>query len=183
MSISKGTPQKEYRTARLLFQARLLGHAGQLYTLIDSSREHLRPWMPWEKHTTSVEDSYQYLQKAIEDWNNQTIFDFSVFELNSGKMVGSFGLHTINWNRQSCELGYWLGEEFQGRGFATECVKLGEKIALEIGLHRIVITCDRGNHRSQQVARRNGYRLEANFIDHAPDQDTMQFVKFVNAPK
>ncbi len=184
MSTSKVTPQKEYRTARLLFQARLLGHAGQLFSLVDCSREHLRPWMPWEKHTTSVNDSLQYLKKAIDDWNEQTIFDYSVFEISSGKMIGSFGLHTIQWNRKSCELGYWLGAQFQGQGFASESVKLGEDIALEIGLHRVVIACDRLNQRSQQVARRNGYRLEAKLIDHAPSgegmQDTMQFVKFVN---
>jgi len=184
MDVKKLKPQKLYQTERLSLQARSLNHADKLFALVDRSREHLKPWMPWAESTLAVDDSRQYLENALAWWDRFTVFDFSVFEISSGQLIGSFGLHTLNWEYKTCELGYWLGHEFQGQGFVSECVKLGEQIALELGFHRVLITSDRLNQRSQQVARRNGYKLEATQIDHCIDRgnlrDTVQYVKLLN---
>jgi len=184
MDIKKIKPQKLYQTERLSFQARSLNHADKLFSLVDRSREHLKPWMPWAEATLTIGDSRKYLENTLAWWDRFTVFDFSVFEIRSGKMVGSFGLHTLNWEYKTCELGYWLGHDFQGLGYASECVKLGEQIAFELGFHRVLIISDRLNKRSQRVARRNSYKLEATQIDHCIDRgnlrDTVQYVKLLN---
>jgi hypothetical protein len=119
-------------------------------------------------------------------WDKGTTFDFSVFEKSSARMIGSFGLHSIDWELQKCELGYWLGKEFEGKGYASEAVSMGEKLALELGFHRILITCDGRNIRSQNVPIRSGYKLESIQIDEMKNRgywrDTHQFVKLINPP-
>jgi RimJ/RimL family protein N-acetyltransferase len=39
-------------------------------------------------------------------------------------LVGSIGLKNMDLINKKANLGYWIGEEYWGRGIATECVGL-----------------------------------------------------------
>ena len=184
MSALYQEPDKNIIGERILLKKRNPEQATQMFALIDKNREHLRTWMPWEENTKTVEHSKAYLDLAVGWWESRKAFDFSLFEKSSSEMIGSFGLHSLNWDKKTCELGYWIDSSFQGKGYISEAVLLGEKIALELGFHRIVVTCDRLNKKSQQVPQRLGFKLEAVKIDECIDRgrnrDTLQFVKLIN---
>lgn len=171
--------------SRIRLLARSQDQAAELFMLVDRNREHLRPWMPWEKTTTAIEDSVNYIQVTQSWWDQGTSFDFAVFEKSTSKMIGSCGLHSVNWNKKSCELGYWINQSHEGQGYVTEAVQLCETLASELEMHRLIITCDRLNRRSQHIPKRLGYHLEAVQIDecmnhHGQERDTLQFVKLLN---
>lgn len=179
------SPPKIVEGKRIRLIARHNDQASEMFALVDKNRKSLGRWMPWEKETQSVADSLSYLELAQLWWTEGTTFDFSVFDKLNNKMVGSFGLHSINWIKKSCEIGYWLDEAYQGRGYISEAVLLGEEMALNLGFHRLVITCDRLNQRSQNIPRRLRYRLESLQIDecidhHGQHRDTLRFVKLLN---
>lgn len=181
-------PSKIIEGGRVRLVARSKDQASEMFSLINKNREHLGQWMPWEKSTQKVEDTLAYMELAESWWNQFTTFDFSVFEKASNKLIGSFGLHSLNWSKQTCELGYWIDEASQGKGYITEAVLMGEKIALDLGFHRVLITCDRLNTRSKRIPEKLGYRLEAIQIDecidhHGQQRDTLQFVKLLNPKK
>ena len=81
-------------------------------------------------------------------------------------------------SRCTTALGYWLGEEFQGRGLVTAaCRRLVAHSFDVLRLHRVEIRCAVENHRSRAIPERLGFRLEGRFreaewlydhwVDHA----------------
>jgi ribosomal-protein-serine acetyltransferase len=74
-------------------------------------------------------------------------------------------------------LGYWLGEEYQGKGLVTAaCRALVEHAFGELGLNRVVISCATENEKSCAIPERLGFRREGierqaewlydHFVDH-----------------
>jgi hypothetical protein len=58
-------------------------------------------------------------------------------------------------------VGYWLGEQYQGKGLVTAaCRALVEHAFFELGLNRAVILCATENEKSCAVAERLGFRRE-----------------------
>lgn len=180
------SPPKVVEGKRIRLIARHSDQASEMFALVDKNRKSLGRWMPWEKETQQVGDSLAYLELAQLWWTEGTAFDFSVFDKATNKMIGSFGLHSINWIKKSCDIGYWLDESHEGHGYITEAVLLGEEMAFNLGFHRLSITCDRLNQRSQNIPRRLQYRLESLQIDecfnhYGERRDTLRFVKLLNA--
>lgn len=177
-------PEKIIHGERIILKVRDLNQAAEMYELIDRNRDHLRPWFPWENTTKTVEDSKSFITLALEWWEKKSCFDYSIYEKSSDTLIGSFGLHSINWSKRTCAFGYWLDQRQEGKGYATEATLLGEKIAADLGFHRIIITCDRSNTRSQNIPRRLGYKKEALLVDEGVGsgkmRDTLQFVKLLN---
>lgn len=177
-------PPKQIIGERIFLKARSIVQSEEVFALTDANREHLRPWMPWEATTLRVEDTLRYLSQAEKWWEKGEMFDYSLYEKPSNKLIGSFGLHNIDWGKRTCHLGFWIDQEKQGKGYIAEAMKLGESAALNLGFHRIVMTCDRLNTRSAAVAHRNGYKLEATLLDECKHlgrmRDTLQFVKLLN---
>lgn len=177
-------PPREIETERLLLRARDVNQAREMFSLIQSSREHLRPFMPWEEQTLEINDSKDYLALATSWWEAGRNFDFSVYDKATHQMVGSFGLHTIDWETRTCHVGFWMGAAFTGKGYVSEALRKGEELARQLGFHRLVLTCDARNHKSAAVAHRNDYRLEARQLDETVDRgrtrDTLCFVKLLN---
>jgi ribosomal-protein-serine acetyltransferase len=85
-----------------------------------------------------------------------------LFLKGTGTLVGSSGLHRINWNVPRVEIGYWVRTKYAGKGYITEAVNGITAFAiLELGAKRVEIRCDSENARSAQVARRCGFAHEA----------------------
>jgi RimJ/RimL family protein N-acetyltransferase len=79
-----------------------------------------------------------------------------------GEAVGGIGFDLkTDVERYSAEVGYWLGEEFWGRGICTAALKGGTPYALETyGLNRIFAVPFAHNLASIRVLEKAGYRRE-----------------------
>ncbi|GAA5345424.1 ribosomal-protein-serine acetyltransferase [Planifilum fimeticola] len=134
-------------------------HAGAIFRLVDANRDHLRPWFFWVDETKNVSDSEQFVQKALEGFARGTEIHLGIWV--DGEMAGIVGAHTIDRIKCYAEIGYWLGERFQGRGIVTRAVRaLIDELLGERGLNRVEIRCAASNRRSQGVAERLGFRRE-----------------------
>ena len=79
----------------------------------------------------------------------------------NGELVGGCGIHINQFRTFIGEIGYFLDEEYWGKGIATKAIKLLEKIGFEkLGLKRIEILMDPRNKNSEQVAIKCGYNKE-----------------------
>lgn len=179
-------PLTEYSSERLIFRARAVNQAKELYRLINRNRQNLNPWMPWVEGTRAVEHTLQYIEMISGFWDKGDTFDYSMFDKATNKLIGSFGFHTINWNNKTSHMGYWIDKDFEGKGLITEAIKESEKWARELGFRRLCLTCDARNIRSKNSALRNGFVLEGQFVDEVLSRgewrDTLRFVKFLNDP-
>ena len=57
-------------------------------------------------------------------------------------------------------IGYGIRPSERGKGYGTRQLALVLEKARELGLHRVMISCDRANIASARVAVHNGARLE-----------------------
>jgi [ribosomal protein S5]-alanine N-acetyltransferase len=79
-----------------------------------------------------------------------------------GEAVGGIGVHPRkDVERHSAEIGYWLGEDFWGRGIASAAVrKLSQHALREPDLYRIFATVFASNPASARVLEKAGFVRE-----------------------
>jgi RimJ/RimL family protein N-acetyltransferase len=69
-------------------------------------------------HPYTIQDAQEFLQRAVSEQPEMTF----CIEID-GAAVGGIGVHPgQDVHRQTAELGYWLSQEFWGRGIMTEAV-------------------------------------------------------------
>src|ERR671938_1340165 len=76
-------------------------------------------------------------------------------------LVGSIGLKNIDLINKKADLGYWIGQEYWGRGIATECVGLIIDYAFyssDLGLREIIAYVFPENKASIRVLEKNGMK-------------------------
>ena len=80
---------------------------------------------------------------------------------SDGDIIGTIGLNSIDYENRSCGVGYWVSEEFAGKGIATRCCsRLIDHCFNDLNLHRFVLEAAIENIASCRVAEKLGLRLE-----------------------
>jgi len=135
------------------------GNADEVFEVIDRNREYIKPWLPWVNGTYSSYDTRQ----TIEEWKNglkgKNDYTFGIFL--GGNYIGNMGLHDAKSDNNSAMIGYWLAENYQGRGIMTDCVRVLTDFGFnELDLNRIYITAASGNKKSRAIPERLGYAQE-----------------------
>jgi ribosomal-protein-serine acetyltransferase len=140
---------------------------------VDANREHLRPWMFWVDDTRTVSDSEIFVRKALEGFARGTEIHLGIWV--DGQLAGILGANTIDPVKCYAEIGYWLGERFQGRGIMTRSVRaLIDYLLGERRLNRVEIRCAASNRRSRAVAERLGFRQEGRLKRASPARDEFE---------
>jgi ribosomal-protein-serine acetyltransferase len=133
--------------------------AFSLFRLIDDERVRLGRWLPWVEETRTERDSARFIADATEERRRRRSLVLAVGV--EGVLLGTIGLHYVEWFDRSAELGYWIASSVEGRGYVTRAAKLVVGFAFgTVGLHRIVVRCAVGNDRSCRVAERLGMQRE-----------------------
>lgn len=152
-----------------------LQDASAVFNLIENSRVTLSEWLPWVKHTNTIDDVQNYFLSCINRLENNNGFDLCIHYNNS--IVGLIGLHKIDHQNKLTSIGYWLDNEYHGKGIMTKAVDaLCNYCFNELQLNRIEIACATENTKSQNIPKRLGFTLEGTlrqrellngkFIDH-----------------
>jgi len=150
-------------------------HAQELSDLTDRNRDHLRAWLPWVDRSRTVEDRKNFIRTALKQFAENNGFQAGIWY--DGRLAGVVGYHGIDWQNCSTTLGYWLGEEYQGKGLMTAaCRALVDHAFVEIGLNWVGIACAVENEKSRAIPERLGFRQEGvrrqaewlydHFVDH-----------------
>ncbi len=109
-------------------------------------------------HPYTLEDAREWIRLSGEE-NPQISFAIVV----DGEAVGGIGLILKDdIDRCGAEIGYWLSEEFWGRGIMTEAVRVLTDWGFEnFALSRIYAGVLEWNPASMRVLEKAGYRFEA----------------------
>ena len=132
--------------------------AETLFALVDAERERLRRWLPWVDGVRTAEDERAWL-KAVLSSAGLKEEGYGIWD--RGELAGGAGMHLDSLN-DGADIGYWLGQSFEGRGLVTRaCRALIDRAFLELRLHRITIHAAPDNARSRAVPERLGFTQEA----------------------
>lgn len=121
---------------------------------------NLRDMFP---HPYTLADAEWWISKEMAD---PASTNFAV--VVDGAAVGAIGLILYtDVYRRSAEIGYWLGEEFWGRGIITEAVRAVTDYAFSnLDLCRIYAGVFEWNLPSMRVLEKAGYQFEARLKKH-----------------
>ncbi len=163
------SPAYRIETPRLVLRCWHPTDAMRLKEAVDSSVEHLRPWMPW------AADDPQPLQNRVElirHWRSQfdrgEDFVYGVFDRAELFVLGGTGLHGRVGPR-GLEIGYWIRVSHINQGCATELAAALTTVAFRVhGVDRMEIHCNVANVRSAAVPRKLGYQHEATLHRREP---------------
>lgn len=125
---------------------------------IVSNREYLLPWIgPWIQQEPIGLDARrallsEWVEKYPVEGANQAIGIFC-----AGQLVGGTGLHDRN-EPHDVEIGYWVDEEWQGRGIATRVTKALTDYAFRFPeVHRVLLKHKVDNIRSRRIPEKLGF--------------------------
>ena len=103
--------------------------------------------------------TYIDLQNSYQPFEKDRVFELAIERKEDGKVIGFLGL--ICQDQGQAEIGWALGVDYRGRGYATEAARaLMDYGVNSLGLHRIHADTGTGNHASWKMMERLGMRRE-----------------------
>jgi RimJ/RimL family protein N-acetyltransferase len=176
------TPPYRIETERLVIRCYDPEDAPLLKAAVDSSIQHLLPWMPWARfEPQSVEEKVQLCRMFRGQFDLDQNYVYGIFSPDETEQLGGSGLHP-RANEGSLEIGYWVALGSIGRGIATEVTAVLTRAGIELaGLDRVDIQVEPTNDRSLAIPRKLGFtedgrlrrRLEADEAE--PRRDSVVF--------
>ena len=141
-----------------------LGDGDELFELIDRNRLYLRQWLPWLDNVTRSDDTRAFIRAAQSQVSKNNGAQLAIrFD---GRIIGIIGHHQIDWRNRLMSLGYWVGQEFQGKGLVTTATRALVGHAFdEVHLNRVEIRCAVRNRKSRAIPIRLGFRQEGQLRD------------------
>ena len=128
--------------------------AEDLYNL--AKNPNIGPNAGWPPHK-SVEESLNVIKNIFSQKETYAI----IYE---GKIVGCVGFlfypnFNHDWGKDSVELGYWVGEEYQNRGICTKASKiLIQRAFKDLNIKAIYATYYIDNLKSKRVLEKLGFK-------------------------
>lgn len=162
-------PAYRIETSRLVLRCWNPLDAFLLKEAIDTSIDHLSPWMPWANDEPEpAEAKIQRLRKWRALFDLGQDFVFGIFNQAEDRVMGGTGLHTrVMGNAR--EIGYWIRADEINRGYATEAAAALVKVAFEIDLvDRVEVHCEPANVRSYSVPKKLGFTHDATLRKRTP---------------
>jgi len=69
-----------------------------------------------------VESALAWIQNHDENFISDKSYEFAITDKLTGEIYGAIGLSNHK-NNKNGEIGYWIGEDYWGKGYATEALR------------------------------------------------------------
>jgi RimJ/RimL family protein N-acetyltransferase len=155
-------------TPRLLIREFTAGDIEAVHAY--SSLPEVTQFLIWGPN--SLEQSKQSILAFLDDQKEKqrNNFDLAVVLKQVRKrgekrrLAGAVGLKLVDWDNRTAEIGYVLHPDYWGTGYAAEAAHAVMAAAFhDLGLQRIVASCDQRNKASARVMEKLGMRREGAF--------------------
>jgi RimJ/RimL family protein N-acetyltransferase len=176
------TPPYRIATPRLVLRCWEPRDAPLLKDAVDTSIEHLLPWMPWAAYEPqSLEQKVELLRHFRGRFDLGQDFVYGIFDRDESAVVGGTGFH-LRVGPGAYEIGYWIRASRAGEGLGSEATAALTRVAFELtDVARIEIRCDPANERSRAIPRKLGYTEEATLrrrLDYPEPRDVVVYSLF-----
>lgn len=155
---------------RLIIRTYTRDDIEEVYRVINETRDHLIPWLPW------CRSGYRDMDAATQEIVNQIMelrdpmklhrVIFGVYLKSTGELIGGSGIHDIRRDTASCETGYWVTKKHTRKGYTEEACRRTISWAMQsqdkggMGLRRVRIYCSNLNTGSAKLIEKLAIRKE-----------------------
>lgn len=113
----------------------------------------------------SIEDALGWIALHQDNFNADRFYEFAVTDKASGELYGAVALSN-NQRFSNGEIAYWIGEEYWGKGYATEAAQAVIDFAFEVkGFHKVFARYFQSNPASGKVMQKMGMKEEGVLIE------------------
>ncbi len=134
-----------------------------LLKLYQDNQDFLQPWEPLRSASFFTLGNIAFMIQADQEAARaDEAYAFGLFLAGSNRLIGRYRLSwTMRGFAETANLGYFLAEDYNGRGYSTRAVKRVVRFAFEeLGLHRVAAATLTNNLGSQKVLEKAGFRRE-----------------------
>jgi diamine N-acetyltransferase len=124
-------------------------------------RRHLGVWLPF-----SLAQEERWFERHLEQLERKELVLLAI-EADEGVLIGSIGLHQIDWKNRHAELGIAIGEKaYWNRAYGTDAIRTLLKLAFrEMNMHRVQLRVDADNARAIHCYEKAGFKKEGGLRD------------------
>ena len=109
-------------------------------------------------------DTKKYLNRLIERSNGVDAYWWFIQIKETSKVVGSFGIHHIDFHRNACEISYAVSPKYWGKGiFIKSLTAVLKTLIYNFNFHRITAVTSSSNVRSINALKKVGFKEEGVF--------------------
>ncbi len=157
---------KVLNTPRLLIRCYQLWDEVLLKDAIDSSLDHLQPWLEWSlSEPETLERKKERVIENIQKFKNWEDWTFGIFTPDNGKQLGAIGIHPRVWPWW-LEIWYRLRKDAVWYGYMTEAVREVMKFwFVELWADFVEIHTSLKNLSSAQIPKRLWFELRDELLE------------------
>ncbi|MCT4632559.1 MAG: GNAT family N-acetyltransferase [Firmicutes bacterium] len=137
--------------------------------------EHLKKWMSWVEVDTPKSKVENFIKGCMRQFADGLGVQCTVYY--KGQVCGIIGHNDMNTMHKFVSIGYWLDEDYTGKGIMTKvCKALIDMTFEDYEIHRIEIRTATENNKSYAIPERLGFVKEGtirqvelvrgNYYDH-----------------
>lgn len=147
-----------------VMRSRSYGAEPAIYALIDKDRAYFAPWIEWMRDYTP-EMLHQNVIETYAETAEGTLYLFDIF--HEGRFVGAVDAHNVVAG-SSAELGYWIGQDYIGKGLATKCTQaLIDYLHTAHAITQLYAVIENRNLASIRVAEKLGFTRDgSSTVEH-----------------
>ena len=136
-------------TERLLLRPIRIEDARDMYEYC--SVPEVSRYVTWERHP-SESFTKRNIRRILKGYKAGTFFDFAIEYKENGKMIGTCGYTSFDFDSDSAEIGYVVNPDYQRISVATEAASEVISYAFEVlGAKRVFARFIEGNDASRRV--------------------------------
>ncbi len=108
-----------FETDRLTISGPLPGDGKELHAAVFESLDELRPWMPWAMNMLNEKQYEARVREGRLKFLSREDLWLMLLLKGTKTIIGTSGLHRINWDVPRFEIGYWVRTSYAGKGYIS----------------------------------------------------------------
>ncbi len=149
----------ELTTERLILRKLTLADA-EVAFINWTSNDEVTKYLTWKSHKT-VQETKQLFRYWEKEYTKEEFYQWVIVPKNLNEAIGTISVVEYNNNSKMMSIGYCIGQNWWGSGYATESLNVVIKFLFEkVGVNRIQATHDIDNPKSGDVMKRCDMEFE-----------------------
>ncbi|MEO8168360.1 MAG: GNAT family protein, partial [bacterium] len=147
---------------RLLLRAYILSDAPTLSTSFNNNRQRLKQDFPGRSDKIwTKEEAESFIWQKNQEWERRESFHIGIWDKTNRMYAGEISYKDIAWKIPKADVGYYVLNNFEGKGIITEALTMTLPFAFEIlEMQKLQIRCSSEHIASQRVAEKCGFKPE-----------------------
>lgn len=157
-------PFKNLESSRLLLRQIKPTDVNEIFAM-RSNREVMK-YVPRPLCVT-LDDAMDLIKMIDKKLETNEGINWAITLKGENTLIGFIGHYRIKWEHFRSEIGYMLAPAFQGKGIATEAIKLVVDFGFnDMKMHSLEAVIDPDNTASASVLQKNNFVKEAHFKEN-----------------